>query len=160
MFFVEKEKKKNLFLFPQSVESKYLLKTQLNMIPMNIKEGDASSSSTVSGNLAASVSVSFSAVLRRCFCHHGLNTLGASQHQVFSFYIQMTLCITCSCEIRVWGVYVRSCMSTAIFFFCLLCALFGGFAYGLFMQVIPLRETLCQGRASVQSACILYSHMI
>lgn len=35
-----------------------------------------------------------------------------------------------------------------------------GFAYGLFMQVIPLRQTLCQGRASVQCACILYSHMI
>lgn len=40
------------------------------------------------------------------------------------------------------------------------CVHYLGFAYGLFMQAIPLRESLCQGRASVQSAYILYSHMI
>lgn len=36
------------------------------------------------------------------------------------------------------------------------CVQYLGFAYGIFMQVIPRRETLCQGRASVQSVCIFY----
>ncbi len=83
-------------------------------------------SSTVSSNLTSSVSVSFAVsitvVIQRCFCHSGLNTLGSSQHRVFSFCIQMTLCITCSFEICLWGVYICSCMRTP---FCLLCALFG-----------------------------------
>ena len=58
MFFVEKEKKKKPFSIPSKcgkkkniisfgIGSKPLVKTQLNMIPMNIKEVDASSSCPV-----------------------------------------------------------------------------------------------------------------
>lgn len=118
-------------------------------------------SSVVSSNLTSSVSISLFAVsvmIQQCFCRYRLNTLGASQHQVFSFYIQMTLCITCSFEICIGGVCIYMPVHERSFlpFVCTI----WGFSYGLFMQVIPLRETLCQGRASVLSACILYSHMI
>lgn len=96
--------------------------------------------------------------MQRCACHSGLNTLGSSQHQVVPFYIQMALCITRSSEILCMCVCAYHCWHMSVPF-CLFCALLGrekgGVAYSLFMQVIPLRPSLCQGRASVQRACIL-----